>query len=77
MKIDGYSTRLIQKGMYRIVDPFGAPSGLSTATRKPPTAPAPDAGTHTATVSSPITRGVKLSVTVSKKYSPYSFKPPV
>lgn len=27
MKIDGYSTRLIQKGMYRIVDPSGAPVG--------------------------------------------------
>lgn len=76
MKIDGYSTRPIQKGMYRIVDPSGVPSVLFSATREPPTAPEPDAGTHTATVSSPAIRGVKLSETASEKCSPCSFKPP-
>lgn len=75
MKIDGYSTRPIQKDMYRIIDPSGAPV-LFSATRTPPTAPAPGAGTHTATVSSPTIRGVKHSETASEKYLPCSFKPP-
>lgn len=76
MKIDGYSTRPIQKDMYRIVDPSGAPVG--TIQRNKEAANRPGTGRWHAygNVSSPTIRGVKHSETASGKYLPCSFKPP-
>ena len=76
MKIDGYSTRRINKNMYRIVDHNGTPVG--SIQRNKEAANRPGTGRWHAYGNRKLTaiRGVKLSETASEKCSPCSFKPP-
>ena len=57
MKFNGYSIKLIQKNMYRIIDENGNMVGVIERNKGAPYAPALGAGRHLEPLSSPCIRG--------------------